>query len=72
MIQIKSTETITVHKKIIETILEDLLYLADDEEETTLEATKKRSWLNLNQCTMKMMKYSIIKLLSQIVFNMML
>ena len=43
MIQITSTETITVHKKIIETILEDLLYLADDEEETTLEATKKRS-----------------------------
>jgi hypothetical protein len=41
VIQITSTETTTVRKKIIETILEDLLYLADDEEETKLEATKK-------------------------------
>ena len=63
---------ITVEKKNIETIIEDLLYLADDEEEITIEATKKRSWLDLNQHTMKMMKYSIIKQFSQIVFNMML
>jgi hypothetical protein len=32
---------ITVDKKIIETIIEDLLYLADGDEETTIEATKK-------------------------------
>ena len=37
---IVSTE-ITVDKKIIETIIEDLLYLADDDEEITIEATKK-------------------------------
>ena len=37
---IASTE-ITVDKKIIETIIEDLLYLADEDEETTIEATKK-------------------------------
>jgi hypothetical protein len=36
---IASTE-ITVHKKIIETIIEDLLYLADDEEDTSIQATK--------------------------------
>ena len=37
---IVSTE-ITVGKKIIETIIEDLLYLVDDDEEITIEATKK-------------------------------
>ena len=37
---IASTE-ITVDKKIIEIVIEDLLYLADDDEETTIEATKK-------------------------------
>jgi hypothetical protein len=39
---ITSTE-ITVDKKIIEIIIEDLSYLADDDEETTIEATNKRS-----------------------------
>ena len=39
---VASTE-IAVDKKIIETIIEDLLYLADDDEETTIQATKKRS-----------------------------
>jgi hypothetical protein len=35
---------ITVDKKIIEKIIEDLLYLDNnDDDETTLEATKKRS-----------------------------
>ena len=37
---VASTE-ITVDKKIIETIIEDLLYLADDDEETTNETAKK-------------------------------
>jgi Mg/Co/Ni transporter MgtE len=37
---ITSTEII-VEKKIIETIIEDFLYLADDDEETIFEATKK-------------------------------
>jgi hypothetical protein len=37
---VASTE-ITVDKKIIETIIEDLLYLADDDEETSIQATKK-------------------------------
>ena len=32
---------ITVDKKIIDTIFEDLLYLADDDEETKIEATEK-------------------------------
>ena len=31
--------------------------MANDDEETTLEMTKKRSLLDLNQYTMKMMKY---------------
>ena len=38
---ITSTD-ITVDKKIIETIIENLLYLADDDEETTIQAIKKR------------------------------
>ena len=37
---IVSTE-ITVDKKIIETIIEDLFYLADDDKEITIEATIK-------------------------------
>ena len=31
---------VTVDKKIIETIIEYLLYLADDDEKTTIEATQ--------------------------------
>jgi hypothetical protein len=37
---VASTE-ITVDKKIIKKIIEDLLYLADGDEETTIEAAKK-------------------------------
>ena len=39
---VASTEKITVDKKIIEAIIEDLLYFTDDGEETTIEATQKR------------------------------
>ena len=46
---VASTE-ITVNKKIIETIIEDLLYLAHDDEETTIQATKKEKndWIWTN------------------------